>query len=63
MILGTDLTGTTSVTFNGVAAIFTVNSSGSAISTTVPTGATTGKIEVVTSSSTLFSGGPFLVLP
>src|ERR1039457_6042894 len=34
-ILGTDLTGTTSVSFNGTAATFTVNLSGSAISTTV----------------------------
>jgi uncharacterized repeat protein (TIGR03803 family) len=34
-ILGTNLTGATSVSFNGTAATFTVNLSGSAISTTV----------------------------
>jgi hypothetical protein len=35
-ILGSNLTGATSVTFNGTAAVFTVNSTGAAISTTVP---------------------------
>jgi hypothetical protein len=38
-ILGTDLTGATSVSFNGTAAVFTVVSP-SLITTTVPTGAT-----------------------
>lgn len=42
-ILGTNLTGATSVTFNGTAAAFKVVSS-SDITTTVPTGATTGKV-------------------
>lgn len=41
-ILGTNLTGSTSVTFNGTAATFTVVS-GSEITTTVPTGATTAR--------------------
>jgi len=45
-ILGTDLTGATSVTFNGTAAEFTVNESGSAITSMVPTGATTGFVSV-----------------
>jgi uncharacterized repeat protein (TIGR03803 family) len=60
-ILGTDLTGATSVTFNGTAATFTVVSP-SLITTTVPTGATTGKVEVVTPGGTLSSNLVFRVL-
>ena len=61
-ILGTNLADATSVSFNGTPATFTVNSSGSAISTTVPAGATTGTVQVVTSSgSTLSSSVPFRV--
>ena len=52
-ILGTNLTGATSVTFNGTAAVFKVVSS-SEITTTVPAGATTGKVQVVTPHGTLF---------
>jgi uncharacterized repeat protein (TIGR03803 family) len=60
-ILGTDLTGATSVTFNGTPAVFKVKSS-SQITTTVPTGATTGTVQVVTpSSGTLSSNVPFTV--
>jgi uncharacterized repeat protein (TIGR03803 family) len=59
-ILGTNLTGATSVTFNGTAAVFKVVSS-SEITTTVPTGATTGKVEVVTPGGTLSSNAPFRV--
>ncbi len=61
-ILGTNLTGATSVSFNGTAATFTVVSS-SEISTTVPSGATTGNVQVVTPSGTLTSNVPFQVLP
>jgi uncharacterized repeat protein (TIGR03803 family) len=61
-ILGTDLTGATSVTFNGTAATFTVVSS-SEIATTVPTGATTGKVQVVTPKDTLSSNVKFRVAP
>jgi uncharacterized repeat protein (TIGR03803 family) len=61
-ILGTNLTGTTSVTFNGTAATFTVVS-GSEIITTVPTGATTGTVQVVTPTATLSSNVPFTVTP
>jgi hypothetical protein len=60
MILGTDLTGATSVTFNGTAAVFKVVSS-SEITTTVPTGATTGEVKVETPSSTLSSNVLFRV--
>ena len=62
-ILGTDLTGATSVTFNGTTAAFTVVSS-SLITTTVPSGATTGPVQVVTpGGGTLSSNVPFRVLP
>jgi len=61
-ILGTDLTGATSVSFNGTAAVFKVVSS-SLITTTVPAGATTGKVTVVTPSATLSSNVAFRVLP
>ena len=61
-ILGTNLTGATSVTFNGTPATFKVVSR-YLITTTVPTGATTGKVEVVTPSGTLSSNVPFRVLP
>jgi len=59
-ILGTDLTGATSVTFNGVAATFTVVQP-SEITTTVPTGATTGKVEGETPTGTLLSNVAFRV--
>lgn len=61
-ILGTDLTGATSVTFNGVPATFTVVSA-SLITTTVPTGATTGNVQVVTPGGTLSSNAQFYVIP
>jgi uncharacterized repeat protein (TIGR03803 family) len=59
-ILGTKLTGATSVSFNGTAAKFTVVS-GSEITTTVPIGATTGKVKVTTPSRTLPSNVLFRV--
>jgi uncharacterized repeat protein (TIGR03803 family) len=55
ILLGTDLTGASSVTFNGAPATFTVNSTGSAITTTVPTAATTGTVQVVTPNGALNS--------
>ena len=61
-LLGTNLTGAMSVTFNGTASTFTVQS-GTAIKTTVPTGATTGPIQVVTPTGTLTSNVSFQVLP
>jgi len=60
-ILGTDLTGATSVTFNGVSANFAGRSS-SLIQATVPVGATSGKIVVVTPKGTLVSRAVFSVL-
>jgi uncharacterized repeat protein (TIGR03803 family) len=61
-ILGTNLTGATNVTFNGVAASFTVVSA-SLITTKVPSGATTGFIQVVTPKGTLSSNVQFGVTP
>jgi uncharacterized repeat protein (TIGR03803 family) len=61
-ILGTNLTGATSVTFNGTAATFTVVSS-SEITTTVPAGATTGQVKVTVSGHTLLSNTKFRVAP
>jgi uncharacterized repeat protein (TIGR03803 family) len=59
-ILGTDLTGSTSVTFNGTTAVFTVVSA-SEITTTVPNGATTGIVQVVTPGGTLNSNVAYTV--
>jgi uncharacterized repeat protein (TIGR03803 family) len=59
-ILGTSLTGATGVTFNGTAAVFKVVSS-SEITTAVPTGATTGTVEVTTPKGTLKSNVAFRV--
>ena len=59
-ILGNNLAGTTSVTFNGTAATFTVVSS-TQIRATVPVGATTGKVKVTTPQGTLTSKVNFRV--
>lgn len=62
-ILGNGLTGATSVTFNGAPATFTVISS-TEIKTTIPLGATTGAIQVVTSGGgTLNSNPAFQIVP
>jgi len=60
-ITGNNLTGSTSVTFNGTAAAFTVVSD-TAINTTVPSGATTGQLQVTTPSGTLTSNVNFQVM-
>jgi uncharacterized repeat protein (TIGR03803 family) len=60
IILGNGLTGTTSVKFNGKAATFTVVS-GTEIKATVPSGATTGTVSVVTPTGTLNSNPQFVV--
>jgi uncharacterized repeat protein (TIGR03803 family) len=59
-ILGTDLTGATSVTFNETPAAFIVVRP-SEILTRVPAGATTGKVNVITPSGTLVSNVGFVV--
>ena len=59
-ILGNDLTGTTSVTFNGISAAFTVVSD-SEITATVPPGATSGTVQATTTNGTLDSNVPFQV--
>jgi uncharacterized repeat protein (TIGR03803 family) len=59
-ILGTSLTGATSVTFNGTAGTYTVVSA-TEITTTVPAGATTGTLQVITPSGTLSSNVAFQV--
>jgi uncharacterized repeat protein (TIGR03803 family) len=61
-ILGNNLNGASSVSFNGAEAQFTVVS-GSLIEATVPDGATSGMIEVVTPSGTLSSNVSFRVTP
>ncbi len=61
-ILGSDLVGTTRVSFNDTAAVFKVVS-GSLITATVPTGATTGFVTVATPAGTLKSNRKFRVTP
>ncbi len=61
IILGTNLTGSTSVTFNGTSATFNVVSP-SEITTNVPTGATTGTVQVMTPGGTLTSNANFQVV-
>ena len=61
-ILGTNLTGATGVTFDGVAATFRV-AAPTVIVATVPTGAQTGKIKVETPAGALVSNVAFRVLP
>jgi uncharacterized repeat protein (TIGR03803 family) len=59
-ILGTNLTGATSVTFNGTVADFTVVSP-TEITATVPKGPCSGTVQVVTPGGTLSSNVPFRV--
>jgi uncharacterized repeat protein (TIGR03803 family) len=61
-LVGRDLSGTTSVSFNGTAAMFSVVSA-TEISATVPVGATSGPVQVTTSSGTLLSNMAFTVRP
>ena len=60
-ILGTNLTGATSVTFNGIAATFVVRGP-SQIITKLPAGATTGPVQVTTPTGTLSSNVAFQVI-
>jgi uncharacterized protein (TIGR03437 family) len=61
IILGNKLTGTTSVTFHGTAALFTVVSA-TEITATVPAGATTGTVQVATPSGTFSTNVVYRVL-
>ena len=61
-ILGNSLTGTTSVTFNGTPATFIVVSD-TQIRAIVPSGATTGQVDVTTPTAQLTSNIPFQVIP
>lgn len=61
-VLGTDLTGASGVSFNGQAATFAVVSA-TQISTTVPAGASTGKLQVTTPAGPLVSDVAFRVGP
>jgi uncharacterized repeat protein (TIGR03803 family) len=62
IILGTNVTGATGVSFHGTAAKFEVVSK-SEIKTTVPSGATTGYVTVTTAKGTLKSNVKFRVIP
>jgi uncharacterized repeat protein (TIGR03803 family) len=62
LVYGHELTGATSVTFNGVASDFFV-ASDTLISATVPPGAGTGLIQVTTPSTILTSNVAFQVIP
>jgi uncharacterized repeat protein (TIGR03803 family) len=59
-ILGTDLSSVTNVRFNGIESKFTIISS-SEITATVPKGATTGPVRVITPTGKLQSSVPFRV--
>jgi uncharacterized repeat protein (TIGR03803 family) len=61
-IFGNKLDGSTSVSFNGTAAAFTVISDRQ-IEATVPAGATTGQIQLTTAHGTVASDVAFSVLP
>jgi uncharacterized repeat protein (TIGR03803 family) len=63
-ILGNKLKGTTRVTFNGKSVkSFTVNSTGTAITTTVPSGATTGYVKMITASRTMLTSSVKFRIP
>src|SRR2546422_32958 len=61
-ISGTNFTGATAVTFNGVSASFPVTSA-TAIQATVPPGATTGPLSVTTPGGTATNTTNFTVIP
>jgi uncharacterized repeat protein (TIGR03803 family) len=62
VLLGTNLTGVTAVSFNGTPATFCAVAE-TRIRTTVPAGATSGPITVTTAAGTLTSNGAFTVVP
>jgi len=60
IILGTDLSSATDVSFNGISAMFT-RVSATEITATVPAGAATGPVQVTMPGGTLLSNVPFRV--
>jgi uncharacterized repeat protein (TIGR03803 family) len=62
LILGSNLSGATTVTFNGTSAKFEVETS-TEILARVPSGATSGKVEVITPGGSLNSNVAFTVIP
>src|SRR5204863_170803 len=62
IITGSGFTNTTAVKFNNVSSTFRVVS-GTSIKATVPIGASTGKIGVVTPGGTVLSATAFMVIP
>ena len=60
VILGNNLSSTTAVSFNGTPATFQILSD-TLVRATVPTGATTGTIQLTNSSGTLSTKVPFIV--
>lgn len=61
LITGTNLTGASSVTFNGTTASFTVTNS-TEIQATVPSGATTGSVLVTDACGNVINAGSFTVV-
>ena len=62
IIQGSGFTGATIVSFNGTTASFLVNNN-TQITTTVPAGATSGPISIVTPGGSVNSASPFTVIP
>jgi hypothetical protein len=62
VVLGQGLTGTTSVSLNGIPATFTVKLD-TALIANVPAGASSGYVNVTTPTGTLTSNAPFYVIP
>ncbi len=63
-ITGTNLSGATSVSFNGVTTTTIVNNTATSLTVQVPTGATTGYLSVTTAAGTSApSADPFTVVP
>lgn len=62
-INGQNLSGTTSVTFAGTSATFTISNSGRRITAVVPAGAASGPIAITTPGGTTTSAGIFSVVP
>src|SRR5262245_54260056 len=58
VVTGTNLTGATVLSFNGTSATFTINSA-TQITTSVPAGATSGKLAVTTSGGNATSSSSF----